>query len=274
MSGKKIEKYFVLFACSILLAVVLEGCKTHADKRGQSQLAAARRQFSQNRYPLAQNTLNRFIDSYSKSIEAAEAYYLRALCYREMGTDNSCNAEDDFRLAISKASDEDVKYLAYAGLGHLYFEQGGSAQTKAIELYRAALEGMAADKPKDVVLYRLGVALQNNGQWKEADSYFSSCFGEFVDSEYANKARLRFGMRVFRIQVGAFGQLHRAMEKVVEMNKTHWQADWSSLRRDGKVLYAVRTGQYNTLTEATDALRAIAAVEDEAFIVTGRAVRK
>lgn len=246
------------------------GCTQPAGQAGQSLLKLARRQFEQKHYVLTANTLSDFLRNEPKSREIAYAHYLRGLCYRQSGPTKYALARRDFRQAIHKATEKNIKRQAYIALGHIDFESNPPNYESAVKNYKNALPGLEDVPPKDAALYRLGESLQNIGQWEEADIYLSRCFNDFRQSPFAKSARQRFGSRTFRLQVGAFKNLKRAKELVANLRRKNWPADWTARRTSGKLLYIVRTGQYRTFAEARQGLSDLTRLYGDAMIVAAQ----
>ena len=95
----------------------------------------------------------------------------------------------------------------------------------------------------------------------------------FPDSSFTPGARRRFGARTFRLQVEAFADLNRALARQGALRRRGWAADWTSIKRDGRVLYAVRSGQYDTFEQAKLGLRKLKATEPGAIIVAAELPR-
>lgn len=248
-------------------AAILNGCTRTASKQGQAQLALAKKQYDNKDYTLSAHTLTEFLKREGGVQEAAEAYYLRGMCYRYREPPKNELAEEDFLQAVKKNSNGPVQGWAYVALGHIYFETRTDKQDQAVAYYQNALKTLKEEPPKDAVLYRLGVALQRLGQWEEADVYLSRCFDTFGSSSYALYARRYFGGRTWRIQFGAFANLNRASKLVVELTGAGWQADWQPHRDNGRLLYIVRGGQYPTFLEAHKDLDRAQATHPEAMAV-------
>jgi tetratricopeptide (TPR) repeat protein len=249
----------------VLILMMVGGCQKSVSQEGLSQLAEARRQFEAAQYEKAEEGLSRFLEERRGRDEAAAAHYLRGLCYRQAEPAKNDLAERDFERAIELTADVKVRQLAQAALGHVRFEKQDYAE--AIEHYSAALaEPMAEDSGTDAVLYRLGVSLQNVGRWDEADAHLSRCLGEFARSAYAGPSQRRFGARSFCVQLGAFANLDGAVRRVEQLERQGVKAGWSATRGDGKLKYVVRTGRYDSLSEAEAALRSLASAQTDAFV--------
>jgi len=242
--------YYGGVAIVLILTAIESGCTPTASKQGQAQLALAKKQYDNKDYTLSAHTLTDFLKREGRVQEAAEAYYLRGMCYRYREPPKCELAEADFLQAVKKSGNGPVQGWAYVALGHIYFETRLDKQEQAVAYYQSALKTLKDEPPKDAVLYRLGVALQRLGHWEEADVYLSRCFDSFGSSSYAMYAHRYFGARIWRIQFGAFANLKRASQMVSELQGSGWQADWQPQRDNGRLLYVVRGGQYATFLNA------------------------
>ena len=260
----------VLLAC---FCGLLSGCNRSAGPAGRAQLAQARQHFGDDQFVLAARLLSTFLRQHANTRQADQAYYLRGLCYRRSDPDKPDLAADDFERALSATRQGSLRALINTALGHLYFETRPDEPAKAIEYYRAALDDLDDAPPTDAVLYRLAVSSQKIGQWDQADLYLSRCFNDFADSSFAAYARDRFGARTWRLQVGAFAELDRAVQMTDRLRRNGWSADWRSRRQNDRLLYAVRLGRYDTYAQARHDLHKLHGIEPESRIVPARPVR-
>ena len=266
------EEKMVAWRRGIIVAAIgmaaAGGCASQPNSAGQAQLELARHYFEEEDYGRAEEVLSSFLNSYGGTTEAATAFYLRGLARRRKGSEHDAAALADFKEAIKKAPKAKTRGLARAAVGHTLFENETERDYReAIILYKEALTELPDTKPKDAVLYRLGAALQNVGLWAQADLYLSRCLNDFADSEMAGPARRRFGARTFRLQVGAFADLNNAVRNIAELRQAGWKADWTAVRQDGAVMYAVRVGQYETYAVAQAGLGKLPVEPGGAIIV-------
>jgi tetratricopeptide (TPR) repeat protein len=266
------KKYFVF--CLLLTEFLVFGCSQPANQKGRALLLTARRQYEQKNYPMCSNTLTQFLREYGRSQEAGEAFYLRGLSYREMGSGKEAEARADFEKAIQKSRDPEIQALAHVALGHMYFEKVPQELAATIEHYKSALKGLKNEPPKDVVLYRLAVTLQRQGDWAEADLFLSRCFDTFKNSSFAPYARQQFGARMYRLQVAAFSNMRFAQNKIKELQGDGWIADWTAYQKDGTLFYQVRVGQYADYAQAQKAYQELRKIEPKTEIVTASNTQK
>ncbi len=231
----------------------------------------ARRHYDKEQYVLAVHNLSNFLQRESGSRDAAEAYYLRGLCYRQMDGDKVAPARADFEQAIKKSGKKSMIYrLAKIALGHIYFESTAPNYEQAMKYYQDVLEKLEDAPPKDVVLYRIGAALQGLGRWSEADLYFSRCFDKFGQAPVAEEARRRFGAEMFQLQVATSDSLEEAEELVEQLKQSGWEGNWFVQRKNDTIVYSVRTGHYHTFIEAQKGLNDLTVYYPDAIMIAGK----
>jgi len=254
----------------VMLLLFTAGCVTNGKKSG-SLMETARKQFDNKQYTISAHSLSGLIRNHPLSAEVPQAYYLRGLCYRQIGPEKNDQAKLDFEQAIKKSpANSNLWRLCHVAMGHMFFETNPPENdSKAIEHYKKALDGMENKQPKDAALYRMGVALQRSGQWASADAYLSQCFNLFPKSSFAEYAKTRFGVRAFNLQIAVVSDIKRARELVDKLKNSGWTAGWNPIWKDGKTLYAVRTGNYQTYAKVIEALGRLQKVQPQAIIVPG-----
>jgi len=229
------------------------------------RLETARRQVDEKSYVPAEQSLTELLRKATS--QTAEVYYLRGLCYQQMEPPKYLEARHDFEKAIKKSHGSLMGALSRAALGHIYFEEQPPDYQQAVEQYLAALPDLEDKPPEDTVLYHLGVSLQRLGRWKEADLYLSQCFNKFPESSFADYAKDYFGAGTFRLQLGVFDDLKNAQAQIQQALDLGWPADWTAQEKNGKLLYMVRTGQYDTYDLAREALAELQQFQGQAIIV-------
>jgi len=258
----------LLSASAMLMVLALvAGCPPPTSRQGQGLVTLAKQQFDQQQYAQATQTLTGFLEKESRSGLAGEAYYLRGLCYRQMGPAREGEAERDLQEAVKMSREASVRGLANVALGHLCYETRPGHLEQAVGYYEAALKDLSKEPPLDAVLLRLGASLQRLGRWSEADPYLSRCYDEFPESSFARYARERFGARTWRLQFGAFSEMSRATRVAEQVRSAGMTADVQPVRQEGKVLYAVRSGSYGTHGQAEGAAGPARAVAADVTIV-------
>lgn len=253
--------YFIIIAGSAMLMSCNLSCRQSASRSCLEQLNLAHQQYDGGRYNMAIQSTTAFLQREGRSREAGEAYYLRGLANLQLGAEETGpgrierdrKAREDFLNAIEHAKDPYIQSLAHVALGHMQFENTPAEPQEAIEHYRAALEHLKEPTVRDVALYRLGAALQRNGQWADADDIFSTLIADYPASAFTARAREIFGATCWRLQWGAFAQLNHAQDLAADLNRQGFTADWQAVSSDKKLLYKVRSGRYNTYRQAEEA---------------------
>ena len=244
------------------------GCHQQAE-HSPYRLGVAKQLYDQRQYNKAEETLSHFIlAGDADGATVCEAYYLRGLSRRNQGESKNAEAESDFVRAIATSCHPTIKGLAHVGLGHIHFEQGLAALTKAKFHYLAALKYLESAEPKDAVLYRLGVTLQRLGHWSEADKYLQQCADDFGTSLFAAQAKRRVGAKVFQLQAGAFSDMNRARQQIAQLQQKGWRFNSIAQTINGKTLYMVRSGRYVNYQMAMGQLERLAGSGPKAIIVT------
>ena len=249
------------------------GCQQLTGSKTSGSLATASRQYEQGQYGSAIKALSDFLRREPKGSARCEAHYLRGLCYRNQGRHQTVMAIRDFEAAVAGGCRGRVVGLAHTALGHTYFEGGEKPIQKALHHYQQALAALDQSPPQDAVLYRLGVCFQRRGDWAKADEYLRRCSQDFGKSEFAEKSQRRMGARNFRLQVGAYANLTHARKKIGQLNRSGWRSDMSRYNQGGKMLYMVRTGQYQSYAAARQNLQRLVRLERQAYIVAAQGQR-
>ena len=123
--------------------------------------------------------------------------------------------------------------------------------------------------PKDKMLFCAGLALQRNGQWREAVFQFGQILRKFRDSPMAADARRLASWRYdyFAIQLAAFSSTDRAESKVQELRAKGYDAVQEFLPRNNQSLWVVMVGRYPTYSEAGSGKTRVQRSYPDAFII-------
>lgn len=247
-----------------ILTILLCGCSQLPPEAIQL-LESGKRCYDAHRYDQAVAKLDRFLASYGTGQPAAEARYIRGLSLVKKGQLRRGRTDLERSLAVSKRPELTAK--AHVAVGSLDWADGRT--DAALEHYRQALGGLEDRPPKDVVLYRLGVELQRQGQWAQARRHFAEIIDRYQDSKVNKAARLRFSWtyKFFTIQCGAFSDHRRAQQEVRRLQQAGLAAEQRLDARSGRPLYMVQVGQYDTFAEARAELRRVRRTAGEAIIV-------
>ena len=229
-------------ACGLLfiaLANSLVGCQREVDAVGKQLLVDGQQRYWAKQYPEAEEKFNQFLLQYEKSYAAGEAYYLRGLSRLHQSKIDEARADLEH---AGGSSIPQVRSLAYAALGNLAFES--DQDQAAIVYYERALNDLKREAPMDKVLFRLGVALQRQGAWDQAQRYFSKLMYWFKDSDMVTEARRRYAARSFSIQCGAFADARNANRQAQMLRNKGFPVEEKLLLQNRKTLHVVLVGKY------------------------------
>lgn len=223
----------------VALTVLLVGCQREIDTAGKQLLLDGQQCYWATQYPLAEEKFNQFLLQYAKSYAAGEAYYLRGLS--RLHQSRSDQARADLKQAGESGMPQ-VRGLACAALGNLEFE--ADQDQSAIVYYKRALSDLKRESPMDKVLFRLGVALQRQGAWDEAQRYFSKLMYWFKESDMVTEARRRYTARSFSIQCGAFADVRNANRRAEMLRNAGFPVEEKLILQNRKTLHVVLVGKY------------------------------
>ncbi len=248
---------------SVLLLIVI-GCTSlpEAEKQALQRTAGL---YQRGEFRAAATELDRLIKDYDQAVEISEAYYLRGLC--RLMSKSPREAEQDFERAIQKSQRTDLTARCRASLAAIAYQAGNWA--RAGELYVQALPDLPDQPPKDKMLYCAGVALQRNGQWREAVFQFGQILRKFRDSPMAADARRLASWRhdYYAIQLAAYSSADRAESKVQELRAKGFNAVQEFLPRNNQSLWVVMVGRYPSYGEAVQGLNRVKRSYPDAFII-------
>ena len=151
-------------------------------------------------------------------------------------------------VSLSCKTVPDSFYQEQLGFAEYYF--GQNEWEKAVPLYKVYLEQAPDQGLREETLFHLAVSLQGLGRWSEADRYLSECFYNFSQTETAIEARERFGSRIWRLEWGLYADWDEANQRIAELVDEGIEVERQAVRVNGDLLYAVRSGGYNTQAEA------------------------
>jgi tetratricopeptide (TPR) repeat protein len=246
------------------IVAALSGCGPLPPEAVQ-QLQQGQQHYKAGKYAEAVKVLDRFLAGWGATEAAAEAYYIRGQSYLKLDQPKRCRA--DLERALTQCKRPDLCARIHVALGSMDWEAGRTSS--AVDHYRQALPDLADRPPKDIVLYRLGVGLQQAGEWSQARRHFAELVGGYPTSPVITAARLRFSWTYdyFTIQVGAYSSGGSAAKEVERLRKAGLEAEKQLDARSGRPLHAVRVGRYPTYAEAERELARVRRVAGDAIIV-------
>jgi TolA-binding protein len=238
----------------LIAAVFLTGCAELPASAKQQKLDAEVA-YRNADYRGAVGTLDTFLARYPNHREAAEAYYLRALCHAKQS--NKCRAASDAQQCIRVSAQSDLTAKAHAMAGALLYESG--KESAALSHFAKALRSLPEEPPTDLVRYRYALCLQHEGHWKEARLEFAAVFQRYPSSTLAAHAKRMYDWPhdYFSIQCGAFREKSGAKKLLRKINSAGLKGRIESRLRSGEVLQMVYVGKYPRHDRAQDALSAV-----------------
>lgn len=248
----------------VAVLAALSGCGPLPPEAVQ-QLQQGQQRYEAGEYVKAVKVLDRFLAGWGGTDAAAEAYYIRGQSYLKLGQPKRCRA--DLERALTQCKRPDLRARVHVALGSMDWEAGRTSV--AIDHYRQALPELPDRSPKDIVLYRLGVGLQQAGEWSQARQHFAELVGRYPTSPVITAARLRFSWTYdyFTIQVGAYSSGNAAAKQIERLRKAGLKAEKQLDTRSGRPLHAVRVGHYPTYAEAERNLARVRRAAGDAIIV-------
>ncbi len=236
-------RILILGACLMLTA-----CDT--SEMDRNSLRQGYTLYSQRKVDESEAVATKFIAANPDSPNLDEALYLRGISRLTRGGGEAAKqaAADDLRLAIQKTTRPDLKAKAYRALGDIDFE--GSRWELARSEYAQALPGMTTPKSVTELSYRIGACLQAVGQWDKAPPWFQRAVAANGDPELKDRALARMNAHSFALQFGAFQDGPKAAELGRQLQTAGITPAITSELREGKLLYLVRSGAYQTRVEA------------------------
>jgi len=243
------------------------GCHGTVSPEGVKLLRASDAAYRRGDDAAAIDSATRFLNLHPRLQESGEAYYVRALAKKR--TRRTAEAKSDLQAALGLAKRNDLLVRVHHALGELAYAAGD--MTAAEKHYREVVaRNPAAAPPSDQALYRLGCALQRQGRWAEADSYFTRLTHLFDDSALARRAEDRIRAKQWSIQVGAFANADAARRLERKLLAQGLPARTDIDTRKVKLLRFVRIGSYATYRAAEAELERVRKISSDAFITPAR----
>jgi len=195
---------------------------------------------------------DRYIAANPGAPDIDQAYYLRGISRMTRG--NRAAASADLRLALTKTTRADLRSKACRALGDMAYDQ--QQWPDALKDYQAALDNLALDAASVTYLnYRMGEALQCQGDWTRSAPWFAKVVAARNDPTLTDPALRRMHAASFSIQFGAFQEVAGAQSLAAKLrianivpiitNETRTDA-----RNQTQIWYLVQSGSYPTWTEA------------------------
>jgi tetratricopeptide (TPR) repeat protein len=208
---------------------------------------------------------DQYIAANPNSPDLDQAYYLRGISRMTRG--NRVGAAADLRLAISKTTRADVRNKSHRTLGDIAYDQQQWAE--AIKSYQSALDNPPLPPVTATYLnYRIGAALQCQGEWTRAVAWFAKVVAAANDPALTDRAVRRMHATSFSLQYGAYQDPAGARVLQARLQAAGIAATIpSEIRTGNKLWYLVQSGFYANWPEATAARDRVLAKFPVAVIV-------
>ena len=226
-----------------LLLAACGGCVRHASPEAIKLLAEGRDAYERSDDQAVIAKAGKFLALNAHTAEADVAYYLRGLAYYR--TKDLPAAREDLKRSAARARGKDLHLKVLKALGDLAYDTGDTDWAET--LYREALDEMNPKAPPaDEVRYRLGCALQQKGQWWDADLQFDRLGHDFPDSPAARLAERRIRCKAWAFQIVAFDREDLADSESARLAKLGLATTVGHAVVAGKLRFLVQAGRYDT----------------------------
>jgi tetratricopeptide (TPR) repeat protein len=233
--------------CIFALFALLTGCSQLTVEQRQ-WLSDAKSAYEAKQYARSIEHAARFLEQVLDAPETAEALYYKGLS--EAYSDRRREAYKDLQHAVTLDGPKELRWRAHAALGSLHFED--SEWEKAAEEFGIAAAIMPEAAPRDLILYRQGLARERSGDWPAAQAVYEQLIAEYHGSNSALAAERRLGARsdTFAVRVGEFAVPENADNFMFELQRQGLTPYLYRDRRGPKTVYVVLIGRYETQEEA------------------------
>jgi tetratricopeptide (TPR) repeat protein len=230
--------------CLLLTCLLLAACAGN-----NVSLQDGFNKYSALQFAEAQTIAEDYIRDNPNAADLDQAYYLRGISRMTLG--NRIGAVSDLRTAITKTTRADLRSKAYRALGDIAFDQQQWAD--AIKNYELGLDNLnLAPTAVTYFNYRIGAALQCQGEWTKATPWFTKVVDAHNDAALTDRTIRRMYARNFAIQYGAFQEQAGAQSLQTQLRAANISAGIvPETRADSKIWYLVQSGSYPNWTEAS-----------------------
>jgi TolA-binding protein len=204
--------------------------------------------FLNDNYQEAIGKLESIVSHFPRSRYADDALFLIGLSY--LKEKDWQEARGNFRKLLGEYHDSNLLAEAQIGLADSSYLAGDINQ--AISGYRQFL----IDNPQGPLLaevyLKLGRCYQKKGRWDEARYYFKRVCADYPLSFEAVEASSMLGndKLYFTVQVGSFVDRRNALSTCKKLENRGYQAYLSEVKKEGRLLYRVRVGRFESRGEA------------------------
>lgn len=238
---------------SAALLLLSSGC-VELPRPAQEQLSQAETDYRERRYPAAQTKLDGVISDYPSYRQAAEAYYLRAMC--RIAQSNKAGASADIAKCLELATSADLTRRAHATAAELDYEAGRYKDAQRHFEQALSRSGERKLEQQDLLHLRYGMCLQRLGEWQAARMQFAMAMQRSPGGTVATQARAMadWPNDYFVIQCGVFRDAAAAAKRAAELQRMGLPAKVEVRSRAGQTIQTVCVGNYSTFEQAQKAL--------------------
>lgn len=244
------------------LLLTLAGCGPSPSPTGRNLLLQSYQASRDSDFPRVVGLTNRYLDEFRRSNRADEALYLRGHAYCRMIEPERARA--DLLEALDRSSHTELKANAALALGELAMESGQLDEAQQWYTRSLALEDRKG--PAERAYLQLGVILQRQGRWNDADIQFSR-LAYLFEGPSARQARERMFSRAWTVQAGCFADRGRADNLAAQLLKGGLTPTVKPALTDSGMATAVQVGRYATYDEALAQLATVRAAAGRAVQV-------
>jgi len=252
---------------ALLLGVwASSGCGQALPPHGRQLLLRSYDACRQAEYSEVVRHTDRFLREFRRGPRQDEALYLRGYAYAKLV--EPTKAQADLRQAFNRSSHSELKAKASLALAELALEAADAATAE--QWYRASLSLEDRRGPADRAYFQLGVLLQQQGRWHEADIQFSRLVFFFEREAVARLARDRMQCRAWTIQAGCFEDRVRAEGLAARLTREGLAASAAPVLTAGRLVYAVQVGRHAMYEQARAELAGVARHAEGAVVAATR----
>jgi TolA-binding protein len=242
-------RFLIVWLLAPLVAVAGMGCATDAQKK---QLREGFGQLEAKQYDAATATANDYLRRYPSTPGTAEALYLRGRSAEQRPSrsyaesrGNLQTARTDYIAALSTKPPASLENYIRTSIGNVAFFQDDYAT--ALAQWRYVYPRQKDPTTRAWTLYRIGLSLQRQGKFGDADATFDRVVRDYPGTLQASRAAEARGTRAFYVQVGAFAVQSSADRLARDLAQRGGRV---SRQADPRGLHLVRLGPFGTYLSA------------------------
>jgi tetratricopeptide (TPR) repeat protein len=234
-------------ATSVLAALLLSSCASGPPRDYIERHDRGVGEFQDKEFAASKSTFEKLLADYPDGPLNPGIRLRIATCDFFLG--NLENARREYREIIDSLDDPALKSLALQSLGDL--EARAENHTAAAAYYRQALELETEPEVRHGIEQRLGVCLQQGGEFAEARRVFEGIIAQAPGSPAAAAARQRLLLPdYFTVQVGAYADRANAERQVTALKRAGFAARIEPPEDPARPLFHVRVGEFRTRAQA------------------------